>query len=208
MKRLVVALVLIFALIGMAQAVPYPYGEYTLPEGDPETVEGIIKGEYTVPAQSEDDGLYPWVDLSFAVLDSPALSEAEVNRRAEFEFWSDAEKAEELEKAMTIHENRLSISLALLTDMDVDHGYRYTDTTGSLSFIDRIILETSDGRRIQPANVFGGDSNVVAGYWMSVSILSFPRYVDGEQIISEDTEWMKLWIISGTNRIYFRFDFD
>jgi len=66
----------------------------------------------------------------------------------------------------------------------------------------------SSGRRLEPEGVFGGDSDVVAGRWMPVTLLSFPRYVDGVQIIDEGTKWIRLWVISGNNRIYFQFDFE
>jgi hypothetical protein len=38
--------------------------------------------------------------------------------------------------------------------------------------------------------------------------VAHPRYADGKQIINEETEWVRLWVIAGTNRIYFHFDFE
>lgn len=208
MKELSLALILVLLVGSFAQAVPYPYRGYTIPDGDAEVVEDAIKEAHTVSAGAESGRFYPWSELSFAVLESPELIEAEINCRAEFQFWSDAEKEKKLAEGLRALENKVHVSLALIADRDVDGGYRYTNTTGPLSFIDRIILETSDGRRLEPANTLGGDSDVVAGYWMSVTLLSFPRYVDGVQIIDESTEWIRLWVISGSSRIYFQFDFD
>ncbi len=208
MKKLSLVLILVLLVGGIVRAVPYPYGGYTIPDGDLEVVEGKIRDAHTTSASSEAGKLYPWDDLSFAVLDSPQLTEANINRRAHIQFWSDTEKAKRLADDLALHESRMSISLALIADRSVEKGYRYTDTKGSMSFIDRMILETSDGRRLEPDSIFGGDSDVVAGRWMSVTLLSFPRYVDGVQIIDESTEWIRLWVVSGNNRIYFQFDFE
>ncbi|WP_461371781.1 hypothetical protein, partial [Candidatus Darwinibacter acetoxidans] len=84
----------------------------------------------------------------------------------------------------------------------------YVEVDSPLSSISRVVLETSHGEIFQPTFVYSADSKYIDGRWWGFNGLLFPRYADGKQIINENTEWVRLWVIAGTNRIYFHFDFE
>jgi hypothetical protein len=213
MRRLplVVALVLVLVSGVSVYAVPYPYGEYTLEtKGDLRAIAQEVFNTCTIFVKAEGDSCYPWSALSSATFHAPALIDATINRDAEFQFWTDAEKEQERKKKFSLFvDDTIVIGMMLVADSKVDRGYRYVETEGPRSYIDRIVLETDAGKRYTPTFQYGGGDSELSGLnWMSITLLSFPRYDNGVQIINKDTEWIRLWVIAGTNRIYFQFDFD
>lgn len=210
MKRVVLAVVLVLILAGAVGAVPYPYGDYELDTSrDPGEIYKEIEQLYQVRLVSESGNVYPWSELSFATLSVPILVEADVNREAEHKFLTSAEKEQELKQQFAWYIDDIIHFWALLVaDPDVSYGYRYVDPDSTSTYLTRIVLETSDGQRYTPVEFLSGGADLVAGYWLAVTSISFPKYDKGVQIINEDTEWVRLWFITGTDRAYFQFDFE
>ncbi len=159
--------------------------------------------------KAEGDSCYPRDSFSIATFHAPALIDARINRDAEFEFWPDTEKEENRKHRFSLFsDDAILISMTLAADSTVNHGYRYVEIENPSSYISRIVLETDAGKRYTPTFQYGGDSELSDLNWVSATLLSFPRYDNGIQIVNENTEWIRLLVIAGTNRIYSQFDFD
>lgn len=210
MKKFILAIVLVLILSLSAFAVPYPYGDYEVKTGgDLKEIYDQVELKYRVDMQSEKNTLYPWSEYSFAVLNGPEVEDAKLNYEADMNFWSSTEKAEKRKQRFGLFvDKEINFSLLLVADSDTDYGFRYVEPKGHNTYISRIMLETDTGERHEPIYVSDSDADMVAGRWMSVCSISFDRYADGKQIIDENTEWIKLWIVAGTSRVYFKFDFE
>ncbi|MCK9223045.1 MAG: hypothetical protein M0Q40_10585 [Limnochordia bacterium] len=210
MKQIAVAVLVVLLLTGVVGAVPYPYGEYVLDGNrDPAAVYDEIHEVHKAPITAEGDSVYPWTELSFASLTTPALIEAEVNRDAAHNFWTATEKTQKHDERYAIYvDDSIHFWVLLVADPNTSHGYRYVEPDGHKTYISRIVLETSDGKRYTPNLIYGGDADLVERHWLAVTSIWFPRYDEGEQIINESTEWIRLWFITGTDRAYFQFDFE
>jgi len=77
----------------------------------------------------------------------------------------------------------------------------------------RLVLETDQAKRytaLKTENI--SDTDVLIDKFSFSSgdnRVYFQRYDDnGVQIIDEDTQWIRLWVVSRENRIFFEFAFD
>ena len=209
MRRVVMSLLLILVLSSCVLAVPYPYGNYDLDTTrDLETIYDEIRSSYTVLASAEQE-YYPWTIISFALMQAPAVVDARINMRAEFQFWTEAEKAQERKEQFEyVIDDSIVFNLTLSSDPEVSRGYRYVDVEDTDSQIDRIMLETNDGKRYLSEFAISFEPELVNDMWFCENLVVFPRYDNGAEIIGKETEWIKIWVIAGMNRIYFQFDFD
>ena len=83
----------------------------------------------TIFVKAEGDSCYPWSALSSATFHAPALIDATINRDAEFQFWTDAEKEQERKKKFSLFvDDTIVIGMMLVADSKVDRGYRYVET--------------------------------------------------------------------------------
>ena len=210
MKRILLACLVLLALAGVTSAVPYPYKDYDLPTtGDLAAIAVEVLDRYTVYARSETGSLHSWSSISYAILQAPELIDAMLNYTAWQQFLTEQEKKDEREKRFEVFvDDVLSFTLVLFSSPSAYEGYRYVEVDSPLSSISRVVLETSHGHIYQPTFVYPADSKYIDGRWWGFNWLLFPRYADGKQIINENTEWVRLWVIAGTNRIYFHFDFE
>lgn len=210
MKRILLACLVLLALAGVTSAVPYPYKDYDLPTtGDLAAIEEEVRDRYTVYARSETGSFHSWSSISYATLRAPELMDAGLNHTARQQFLTEQEKKDEREKQFKLFvDDVLSFTLVLFSSPSANEGYRYVEVDSPLSSISRVVLETSHGEIFQPSFVYSVDSKYIDGRWWGFNGLQFPRYADGKQIINEETEWVRLWVIAGTNRIYFHFDFE
>ena len=210
MKRILLACLVLLALAGVTSAVPYPYKDYDLPTtGDLAAIEEEVRDRYTVYARSETGSFHSWSSMSYATLQAPELMDAGLNHTARQQFLTEQEKKDEREKQFKLFvDDVLSFALVLFSSPSAYEGYRYVEVDSPLSSISRVVLETSHGHIYQPTFSFSADSQYIDGLWWGFNGLQFPRYADGKQIINEETEWVRLWVIAGTNRIYFHFDFE
>lgn len=211
MRKIPVIVLAIALLSGIAHAAaPYPYGEYELETtGNLEQVYREVEAKYTVLAQSEKSSTFPWDKKSYARLQAPEVVEARVNFDAAHKFMSDDERKRELEKMRSIYiDNAIEVVIGLYSVPGISGGYGYTEINGYSSYVARVIMETDDGRRFEPLRVYSGTSSLSGRQWWAFNSVTFPRYdEDGNQIINENTKWVKLWIISHTERIFFEFAF-
>ncbi len=142
---------------------------------------------------------------------APIVLDARVNQLADYQFWTANEKRKNRADLFKIVDKYITIMLELVSDPDVSKGYRYVDVEHKDTAISRVILETSEGQRYLAEILSGGDAEPIneawAGWYCSNTVF-FPRFDNGEEIITPDTKWMKIWVIAGTNRIFFQFDFD
>ena len=209
MRRVVMGVLLILVLSSCVHAVPYPYGDYNLPAtGDLEAIYDESRLAYTVIASAEEE-YYPWTIVSMALMQAPAVVDARINMRAEFQFWTEAEKAQERkEQFELVIDDSIVFNLSLTSDPKVSRGYRYVDVEDRDSQIDRIMLETNDGKRYLSEFAISFETELVNDMWFCENLIVFPRYDNGAEIIRKDTEWIKIWVIAGMNRIYFQFYFD
>jgi hypothetical protein len=211
MKRIPIIVLAIMLLSGMAYAtVPYPYGNYELTRtGDLKQVYRDVDAKYTVLAQSEKSSTFPWDTKSYATLQAPEVVEAKVNFDAAHKFMSSEEREQELAEMGQIYtDNVINFTVGLYSCPGISGGYGYTEINGYSSYIARVIMETDDGRRFEPLRVYSGTSSLSGRQWWAFNSVTFPRYdEDGKQIINENTKWIKLWVISHNERIFFEFVF-
>jgi hypothetical protein len=212
MRRVLMCILLVLVLSSYVYAVPYPYGDYDLPtNGDLQVIFNEVSQNYTVFSQTEDEH-YPWFTLCGAEMQAPAVIDARINMRAEFQFWTEEEKEQARKEQFELFvDNALVVNLYLYSDPEVSRGYRYVDVEDRESQIDRIILETDKGKRYLSELAISIETELMGNnIWGSENIVVFPRYDydNGSEIISKDTNWIKIWVIAGMNRIYFQFDFE
>jgi hypothetical protein len=213
MKRLSLVLVLFLVLIFSVSVypVPYPYKEYTpKTKGDLKAIASEMWDAYTVQAKTEGDSYYPWSNLSRATLMAPALIDAQINWDAEFELWTDTEKEQKRKHRFSQHiDDIISFSIGLFSAFKSDHDRRYVEIDSDKSVIRRIVLETDTGKRYT-ATIRHSMSSLSWSdqSWYASTYVSFPCYDNSVQIINENTKWIRLWVISWTERIYFQFNFD
>lgn len=179
-----------------------------------------MRDAYAVQAKAEGGSCYPWSNTSYAILVAPALVDAVVNEDAKFRFLTDAEKKQVRKQQFSLFiDDTITIGAVLVSDPEAFLGYKYVEIGGYMSCIDRIVLETDTGKHYTSISQHDveskpGDmsstrmSDSGSAYWTKSTFLLFPRYDNGVQIINEDTEWIRLWVIAGTDRIYFQFDFN
>jgi len=89
-------IILILAMTSIAYAVPYPYREYEMQEPanlkEASIIYSSLCGEYMVYQQKETESSYPWSNIGYAMLLSPEVLDAAINRLAEYELWTPKEK--------------------------------------------------------------------------------------------------------------------
>jgi len=203
------SILFVLVLCACVNAVPHPYENYELDTtGDLETTYDDIRMAYTVLARAEEE-YYPWSIISMATMQAPAVVDARINMRADFQFWTEAEKAQQRKEQFGLFiDDTIVINLILSSDREVSRGYRYVDVEDRDSKIDRIVLETDNGRRYLSELAISFEPEWVNEMWFCENVVVFPRYDNGAEIIRKDTEWIKIWVFAGMNRIFFQFDFD
>lgn len=202
MKRLLVVVMLVTLVSGVCGAVPYPYGSYDLEtEGDLSEIHDEVVKSHTVPAQTESDTFYPWHELSSAKIETQMTVDAMLNRDAYIQFWTPEEKKVKTEeKYAELLNDNLTFLTTLFADFSLLEGAKYL---GLSSETHRAVLDV-DGMVYYPLEM----QTLSATDRIGFSYVRFPRYDDdGNQVITEDSKVARLWIISGTNRIFFDFAF-
>ena len=206
MKTLVIATMLVLLASSVVGAIPYPYRSYTLSTTGVEAQYDRLQDLYTVSSQAEDGSSYPWTEGSSAHLLAPEILAAMVYRDAERQFLSTAERDERIKGYMaSFVDNLITFGITLETSPSVERGYRYAEIGTGLSYIDTVVLETSDGKRYTPVRQ-DGDSFISGGRWVGINHVMFPRYDGNTQIINQRTNWVRVWVVSGSRRIYYHFD--
>ena len=211
MKRIPIIVLAIMLLSGMAYAtVPYPYGNYELTRtGDLKQVYRDVDAKYTVLAQSEKNSTFPWDTKSYATLQAPEVVEAKVNFDADHKFMSSEEREQELAEMHQIYtDDVINFTVGLYSSPGISGGYSYTEIKSDRTYNSKVVLETDDGTRYEPTYIYSGSSSLIGRHWWAYNSVDFPRYDENNnQIINENTKWIKLWVISHSERIFFEFVF-
>jgi len=207
-------IILILAMTSIAYAVPYPYREYEMQEPanlkEASIIYSSLCGEYMVYQQKETESSYPWSNIGYAMLLSPEVLDAAINRLAEYELWTPKEKETRRQEYFSLFiDDTISFMVGLMEDVDVDEGdYRNLNSANII----RLVLETDQAKRytaLKTENI--SDTDVLIDKFSFSSgdnRVYFQRYDDnGVQIIDEDTQWIRLWVVSRENRIFFEFAF-
>lgn len=205
MKKLSLVLVIVLLVSGIIGAVPYPYGVYELETtGDLKEIHDEIAKKHTVSVQFEDGNFYPWHEMSNAKIETRMSIDAKVNRDADHQFWTPAERELNKQKLYAdFLDNRVTFLFMLFADSPGTGSKKYLEMGTSASGVDRVLLEV-DGDIYLPI----GFEPLSATDQMGLNYAYFPRYDGERQIIDINTKLARLWLISETNRVFFDFPFD
>lgn len=205
MKRVLIVLVMVLSVSTFVAAVPYPYAAYELEtQGNLESILDEVVAKYAVEAQSEKGSILPW-SKAWAAIYSMEIVEAAGNYYAHQNFMTEKERESLIQSYRSqMVDTRLCFGLILVADKE-----EYVAIDSKNSKISTIVLETDKGSIYQPSELREDskefDFNELA--WKSYYTVCFPRFNNKKQIIDEDTEWVKLWVVAGSERIFMQFNF-
>jgi hypothetical protein len=197
LRRLCIAFIFTLLVCTVTYAVPYPYSEYTIEDsGDWDKIHSLTTMKYAVWVESENKDFGPWSEFSVAILSAPEAVDVLVNYTAHQQFLTEKEQ-EELRETYFYGfvDHFLSFVVLLKTD-DFQYGWFGAETP-------KMVLETDAGDTYNAAEIVSGDPSQEDGLFSTTHTVAFPRYKDETQIINEDTEWVRLWVISGLKRVSF-----
>jgi hypothetical protein len=206
MKRVLIVLVMVLSVSTFVAAVPYPYAAYELEtQGNLKSILDEVVVKYTVIARSEKGSILPW-SKAWAAIYSMEIVEAAGNYYAHQNFMTEKERESLIQSYRSqMVDTRLCFGLILVADKE-----EYVAIDSKNSKISTIVLETDKGSIYQPSELREDskefDFNELA--WKSYYTVCFPRFNNKKQIIDEDTEWVKLWVVAGSERIFMQFDFE
>lgn len=205
MKRVLIVLVMVLSVSTFVAAVPYPYAAYELEtQGNLKSILDEVVAKYAVEAQSEKGSILPW-SKAWAAIYSMEIVEAAGNYYAHQNFMTEKERESLIQSYRSqMVDTRLCFGLILVADKE-----EYVAIDSKNSKISTIVLETDKGSIYQPSELREDskefDFNELA--WKSYYTVCFPRFNNKKQIIDEDTEWVKLWVVAGSERIFMQFNF-
>lgn len=205
MKRVLIVLVMVLSVSTFVAAVPYPYAAYELEtQGNLKSILDEVVVKYTVIARSEKGSILPW-SKAWAAIYSMEIVEAAGNYYAHQNFMTEKERESLIQSRRSqMVDTRLCFGLILVADKE-----EYVAIDSKNSKISTIVLETDKGSIYQPSELREDskefDFNELA--WKSYYTVCFPRFNNKKQIIDEDTEWVKLWVVAGSERIFMQFNF-
>jgi hypothetical protein len=205
MKRVLIVLVMVLSVSTFVAAVPYPYAAYELEtQGNLKSILDEVVVKYTVIARSEKGSILPW-SKAWAAIYSMEIVEAAGNYYAHQNFMTEKERESLIQSYRSqMVDTRLCFGLILVADKE-----EYVAIDSKNSKISTIVLETDKGSIYQPSELREDskefDFNELA--WKSYYTVCFPRFNNKKQIIDEDTEWVKLWVVAGSERIFMQFNF-
>ena len=205
MKRVLIVLVMVLSVSTFVAAVPYPYAAYELEtQGNLKSILDEVVAKYTVIARSEKGSILPW-SKAWAAIYSMEIVEAAGNYYAHQNFMTEKERESLIQSYRSqMVDTRLCFGLILVADKE-----EYVAIDSKNSKISTIVLETDKGSIYQPSELREDskefDFNELA--WKSYYTVCFPRFNNKKQIIDEDTEWVKLWVVAGSERIFMQFNF-
>lgn len=206
MKRVLIVLVMVLSVSTFVEAVPYPYAAYELEtQGNLESIVDEVVAKYAVEAQSEKGSILPWSEAG-AVIYSMEVLEALGNFYAHQNFMTEKERESfKQSRRSQFVDTRLCFMLILRADKE-----EYVAIDSKNSKISTIVLETDKGSIYQPSELIevSKEFDFNEWVWESNYTVGFPRFNNKKQIIDEDTEWVKLWVVAGTERIFMQFDFE
>lgn len=206
MKRVLIVLVMVLSVSTFVAAVPYPYAAYELEtQGNLESIVDEVVAKYTVEAQSEKGSILPWSEAGAAIY-SMEIVEALGNYYAHQNFMTEKERESLIQSYRSqMVDTRLCFMLILLADKE-----EYVAIDSKNSKISTIVLETDKGSIYQPSELIevSKEFDFNEWVWESNYTVGFPRFNNKKQIIDEDTEWVKLWVVAGSERIFMQFDFE
>ena len=205
MKRVLIVLVMVLSVSTFVAAVPYPYAAYELEtQGNLKSILDEVVVKYTVIARSEKGSILPW-SKAWAAIYSMEIVEAAGNYYAHQNFMTEKERESLIQSYRSqMVDTRLCFGLILVADKE-----EYVAIDSKNSKISTIVLETDKGSIYQPSELREDskefDFNELA--WKSYYTVCCPRFNNKQQIIDEDTEWIKLWVVAGSERIFMQFNF-
>lgn len=206
MKRVLIVLVMVLSVSTFVAAVPYPYAAYELEtQGNLESIVDEVVAKYAVEAQSEKGSILPWSEAG-AVIYSMEVLEALGNFYAHQNFMTEKERESfKQSRRSQMVDTRLCFMLILRADKE-----EYVAIDSKNSKISTIVLETDKGSIYQPSELIevSKEFDFNEWVWKSNYTVCFPRFNNKKQIIDEDTEWVKLWVVAGAQRIFMQFDFE
>lgn len=206
MKRVLIVLVMVLSVSTFVAAVPYPYAAYELEtQGNLESILDEVVAKYAVEAQSEKGSILPWSEAGAAIYSMEVL-EAGGNYYAHQNFMTEKERESLIQSLRSqMVDTRLCFMLILWADKE-----EYVAIDSKNSEISTIVLETDKGSIYQPSELIevSKEFDFNEWVWKSNYTVCFPRFNNKKQIIDEDTEWVKLWVVAGTERIFMQFDFE
>lgn len=201
---------MVFSLSVSANTVPHPLAEYRVLQY--RAVEDALREKYSVTIESE-DVVHPWREYSYATLYSRELAETWATRRAFLHSFSVEEKEDLLAEELFFLDEHIMFQLFLRSHSK--EAYPFTHIVNfnpeSLAFtpqVTRILLETDDGRIMEAKERYPGGSTARGGSWRVHNSVVFSAFDNqGEPLITEETEWVYLWLVTEDYRVYFPFHF-
>lgn len=150
-----------------------------------------------------DQGRLPFSTLSNAVIFSPQLAWAYYKDQAELEFWTDEEFESNWQENERLWEEVMYVWVYLYGD-DIDNLTPAGDF--SQGRISRAILTSSEGDR-QIFDDFGFSIPETTRQ-LSVSYNNTLSLEFSPEILEDDPEWLRLYLIVGGSRVMFEWEFD
>lgn len=205
---LLLLMAFIFSSLTEAQ-VPHPLAEYQIRDFHNE--EGV-REKYTVMIHSEDE-VYPWRDYSYVTLYSRELAETWATLTAYRRELIGEERNAFIRGELSHLDHYITFQL-FLRSLEKD-GHLLTNVVNFNPqvetfepLIGRILLEIDDGRIVEAIERHPGGSTVSGGNWRTFNSVSFPRADErGNPLITKETQWVYLWLVTDEYRIYFPFHF-
>lgn len=203
-------LMLVLFPLSTQALVPHPLADYQIREY---RSEDRVREKYSVTMSSEDVS-HPWRDHSYVTLYSREVAETWALRQAHRMGLVGEEKEEFVEKELSLLDEKIILQLFLRSYEKDGHLFTHVVNFNPLveSFdpqIGRILLEFDDGRIVEAKERHPGGSIVSGGGWRAFNSVAFPAYdEEGEPLLTQETEWFYLWLVTDTYRIYFPFYFE
>ena len=146
----------------------------------------------------------PWHELSNVKIETRMTIDARINRDADLQFWTPTEIEQNTQKLYAdLLDDKITFLFMLFADSPGASAQKYLEMGTNTSGINRVVLEV-DGEIYLPI----GFEPLSVSDRMGLNYAYFPRYDGEKQIITTETKLARLWMISGTNRVFFDFSFD
>lgn len=188
------------------QPIPHPLANYNLSQypGGAEQVEQQVRRIYSVPIKAEVGRVHPFAPQSYATYWSREVAEAFFQRFLEQNALSAIEETAYRNTIYRSAEESIQVQLYLFAH---DYLEDVTDLSRT-SLVERVVLETSDGRQVLPTRVSVEKPFEQEGYHLSFTILEFPVTAeDGTRLVREDTSWVRIYLYRNDGISYFDFQF-
>jgi len=149
-----------------------------------------------------------WGSSSKAVFLTPEYLIHNADYHAERNFFTEEERLKYREENLAMTKQRWIIAVSLYSD---NYPYRdYINSKSSFTEITDILLINDKGKKVKvEVKVIDEVKRLADGYYFCLNTFAFPKKTsDSEEIIDENTKWIRVWIITPVERACFEYVFE